>query len=110
VKKQNKLTGHPLFYKLTEEEVSLHDAKSRDYRSNDDPLANFKRVSAIMRLYPDMDWSTPTAVAIIYSLKQMDAALSLLERGVEGAIEDFDSRATDIHVYWKLARILKRET
>jgi hypothetical protein len=101
--------GHPLFYELTQEEIKLHDAKNKDYRSNADPLANFKRVAAIMAQYPDMNWATPEGVAITYSLKQMDACLSLLERGVEGGVENVDTRARDVHVYWKILRILHRE-
>jgi len=104
-----KTKGHPLFYKLTKEEIELHDAKNSDYRSDADPLANFKRVAAIMALYPNMNWATPECVAIIYSLKQQDAALSLLERGKEGGVENVDTRARDVHVYWKILRILHRE-
>ena len=101
--------GHPLFYEMTEEENRLHDAKNQDYRSADDPLANFKRVANIMAQYPKMNWATPEGVTIIYSLKQMDACLSLLERGYEGGVENVDTRARDIHVYWKILRILHRE-
>ena len=39
------MSGHPLFYELTEEEIALHDAKNDDYLSNADPLANLKRVA-----------------------------------------------------------------
>lgn len=102
-------SGHPLFYELTNEEIALHDAKNGDYRSDADPLANFKRVSQFMALYPKMDWSTPIGVALVYSFKQLDAALSLLERGVEGGVENVDTRLRDVHVYMKIARILHRE-
>lgn len=102
-------TGHSLFKKLTEEELALHEAKNQDYRSNADPLANFKRVANIMAQYPDMNWATPEGVAIVYSLKQMDAALSLLERDYEGGVESVDTRAQDVHCYWKILRILHRE-
>jgi len=102
-------TGHSLFKELTEEELALHEAKNKDYRSDSDPLANFKRVAVIMGQYPKMLWATPEGVAIIYSLKQLDACLSLLERGYEGGVENVDTRARDVHVYWKLLRILHRE-
>jgi len=101
--------GHPLFKQFTEEELKLHEAKNADYRSDGDPLANFKRVAAWMSLYPNMNWATPTAVALLYSFKQVDAALSMLERGIEGKVENFDTRAQDVSVYWKLARILHRK-
>jgi len=103
------MAGHPLFEKFTEEELKLHEEKNKDYRSDDDPLANFKRVARVMALYPRMNWARPECVAIIYSLKQMDASLSLLERGYEGEVENIDTRAMDVSVYWKLARILHGE-
>jgi len=105
-----KKMGHPLFEKLTEEELELHEAKNKDYRSGSDPLANFKRIASIMSQYPDMNWATPEGVTIIYSLKQMDACLSLLERRIEGGVENVDARARDVHIYWKILRILHRET
>ena len=101
-------TGDPLFYQLCAEEVELHNAKNKDYRSKSDPLANFNRVAAWMALYPDMNWATPEGVAIVYAMKQQDAALSLLERGYEGNVETVDTRAQDVHVYWKIVRILHR--
>jgi len=103
------MNGHPLFEELTKEELKLYEAKNKDYRSNSDPLANFKRVAARMKLYPDMDWATPEGVAIIYAMKQDDACLSLLERGIEGGVESVDTRAKDVHVYYKILRILHRE-
>lgn len=104
-----KKTGHPLFEQLTKEELELHEQKNQDYRSDSDPLANFKRVASLMALYPLMDWATPVGVAMVYSFKQMDAAISLLERGIEGGVENVDTRARDVHVYWKILRILHRE-
>lgn len=102
------MKGHPLFRKLTEEELKLHEQKNLDYRSNTDPLANFKRVANIMAQYPKMNWATPEGVAMVYSFKQMDACISLLERGIEGDVENVDTRARDVHVYWKILRILHR--
>jgi hypothetical protein len=101
--------GHSLFKELTLDELKLHEEKNKDYRSNSDPLANFKRVASIMALYPDMKWSTPVGVALVYALKQQDACYSLLERGIEGGVENVDTRMRDVHVYYKLARILHRE-
>ena len=102
-------SGHPLFAELTKEELELHEAKNKDYRSDSDPLANFKRVASWMALYPKMNWATPEGVAIVYAMKQQDAALSLMERGYEGGVENVDTRARDVHVYWKIVRILRRE-
>ena len=101
--------GHPLFKRLTEEEIELHDQKNFDYRSDADPLANFHRVAAWMALYPKMNWATPENVAIIFAMKQQDAAMSLMERGIEGGVENVDTRLRDDHIYKKIARILHRE-
>jgi len=104
-----KRNGHPMFFELTKQEEELHEQKNMDYRSKADPLANFKRVSNIMKQYPDMDWATPEGVAIIYSLKQIDATLSLLERGYAGGVENVMTRARDVSVYWKILQILHKE-
>ena len=104
------MSGYPDFEKLTIEELALHNAKNQDYRSDVDPLANFERVAAWMALYPKMNWATREGVAIIYAMKQQDACLSLMERGVEGGIENIDTRARDVHVYWKLLRILHKRS
>ena len=102
----DKLSAHPRFYELTREEEELHSAKNADYRSDTNPTANFDRVAAWMALYPKMNWATSYGVALVYAMKQQDAALSLMERGVEGGVENVDTRLRDVHVYYKLARIL----
>lgn len=105
----NKL-GHSRFAELTQEELDLHEAKNKDYRSASDPLANFKRTAAFMALYPSMNWATPEGVAIIYMCKQLDAGVSLLERGIEGEVETISKRFMDVGVYAKLIRILHEES
>jgi hypothetical protein len=101
-------SGDPLYYKFLEEERVLHEQKNQDYRSDADPLANFERVSAIEKLYPEMDWSSREGICITYALKQMDACISLLEKGKEGVVENVDTRARDVSVYWRLLRVLHR--
>ena len=101
--------GHPDFYKITQEEIELHSSKNKDYAQGGDPLGNFKRVASILSLYPGLKPSTPIVVALIYALKQLDAALWMLSQGYEGKVENIDTRLQDVHVYMKLARILHRE-
>ncbi len=101
--------GDPMFYELTDDEIRLHDEKNQDYRSTSNPVANFDRVAAWMALYPDMDWARPEMVAILYAQKQIDSAMSLMERGVEGGVETIDTRARDVHIYWKLFRVIRRK-
>ena len=101
------MKGHPLFYELTEEEIKLHDEKNADYAGGGDPLGNFKRVSALLKIW-GFDIS-PTLVALIYALKQQDAYMWMLSQGYEGKVENIDTRLRDDHVYKKIARILHRE-
>jgi hypothetical protein len=101
--------GHPDFYTITQDELSLHSAKNKDYAQGGDPLGNFHRVSEIKKLYPGFPWDSPTGVALGYMLKQLDAAFWMLAKGYEGEVEDVDTRLRDVHVYTKLARILHRE-
>lgn len=100
--------GHPDFYTITQDELSLHSAKNKDYAQGGDPLGNFKRVSEIKKLYPGLKWDSPTGVALGYMLKQLDAAFWMLAKDYEGEVEDVDTRLRDVHVYTKLARILHR--
>lgn len=109
MKKTEKRHGHPDFYKMTEEEVALHSAKNKDYAGGgtNDPLGNFKRVSAVLKT-----WGfniSPALVGLIYMLKQLDCAMWMQSHGYEGEVETFDKRLQDVHVYAKLARILYQE-
>ena len=102
--------GHKDYKKLTEAELQLHSEKNHDYARGGDPLGNFKRVAIIKQLYPGLDWTTPTATAIDYMLKQFDAALWQLAQHFEGKVENVDTRLQDAHIYLKIARILHKET
>lgn len=102
--------GHKDYLKLTEDELELHSEKNHDYARGGDPLGNFKRVAAIKQLYPGLDWTTPTATAIDFMLKQFDAALWQLAQHFEGKVENVDARLRDAHVYLKIARILHKES
>ena len=103
-----KYHGHPDFYTMTEQELKLHSEKNKDYAQGGDPLGNFKRVAHILSAY-DLDLSKPEVVAIVYMMKQLDAALWMLSQGYEGEVESVDTRLQDVHVYAKLARILHTE-
>lgn len=101
--------GHPEYLRLTEEELELHSAKNRDYTKGGDSLGNFKRVANIFSNYPGLDLSDPAVVAIVFSMKQMDRALWQMSQGYEGSLEGTDGSMVDIHVYWKIARILRQQ-
>jgi hypothetical protein len=102
-----KYHGHPEFYKITEEELKLYSEKNKDYAHGGDPLGNFHRMSAILKIWGfDIP---PVLIALIYALKQQDAYMWMLSQGYEGEVEGVDKRLQDDHVYKKIARILYKE-
>jgi len=109
MQKKLEFHGHPDFYKMTEDEITLHSEKNKDYAQGGDPLGNFKRVGVILSQYPGLNPSNPAVTALVYMLKQLDAALWMLSQKYEGQVENVDTRLRDVHVYAKLARILHKE-
>ena len=103
------LYGHPDFYRMTKDEEELHSKKNKDYAHGGDPLGNFKRVAVILAQYPSLSLTDPTVVAIVYMMKQLDAAVWMFCQGYEGSVENMDTRLQDVHVYAKLARVLHKE-
>jgi len=101
--------GHPEYLELTLDELVLHSAKNKDYTKGGDSLGNFKRVANILSNYPGLDLSKPAVVAIVFAMKQMDRALWQMSQGYEGELEATDGSMADVHVYWKIARILYKE-
>jgi len=91
---------------LTEEELKLYLQKNKDYTQGGDEFGNFKRVSCILSLYPKLSLSDPQVIAMVYLMKQLDAALWMLSEGYEGEVENIDTRLTDVHVYAKIIRLL----
>ena len=104
-----KFYGHPDFYKYLKDIAQLHSEKNKDYAQGGDPLGNFRRVSLIEQLYPCLDWTSDVGVAISYMLKQLDAALWLLNQKKEGEVESVDTRLRDVAVYSLIIRILHKE-
>lgn len=97
------------YEELTQQELTLYRKKNKDYTQGGDPFGNFNRVSKILSLYPKLELANPQVVAMVYMLKQLDAALWMLSEGYEGELENIDTRLTDVHVYAKIARLLGRE-
>jgi len=109
IDKDKKQYGHPGFYERLEEEGNLHSNKNRDYTAgvSSDPLSNFHRVSAILKIWGfDIP---PSLVAIIYSLKQEDAHMWMKSQGFEGKVEGSHQRLMDKSVYSKIIDILEEE-
>jgi len=103
------MNGHPGFYELTKKMNSTHSAKNHDYAKGGDALGNFKRVSAIKRLYPNMDWSSPVGVCLGYLLKQLDCGMWMVSEGYEPEVENYKARMIDVAVYSLISIILNEE-
>jgi len=87
---------------ILEELAALYSRKNTDYAHGGEQgeFGAFKRVANFMRQYPGMDWTTPNAVALMYSLKQLDAALMLMSQGRESITgEPVSARLRDVAVY-----------
>jgi hypothetical protein len=97
------------FEQLTMEELNLYLAKNKDYTKGGSPYGNFERVSTILSLYPNLKLSDKRVVCITYLMKQLDAALWMLNQGYEGEVENIDSRLQDVHIYAKICRLLGGE-
>jgi hypothetical protein len=104
--------GHPRFYELVKDITDLHDRKNTDYASGtkEGPLGNFERVSVITKLYPGFDWDSAFGVAMIYMLKQLDAAFTLRSQKRESVTgEGIATRLRDVTVYSLIGQILVEE-
>jgi hypothetical protein len=101
--------GDPNFSVLCFEMMSLYNRKNADYAKVGNPHGNFNRVSALKRLWPNMDWSSPEGVCIGYAFKQLDAAMMMISNKYEGKVENVDTRLLDVVVYFQIARLLCKE-
>lgn len=101
--------GHPDFIPALLDMMQLHSDKNHDYAGSGPPLGNFDRVAAILKMYPNFPYDTPAGVAVIYMLKQLDAALWIISQKIEASVEGVPARFGDIAVYSKLIPILLKE-
>lgn len=101
--------GHPEFIPMCIKEMELHSKKNYDYAKGGNPLGNFERVSKILALYPGLVPGSPEVVAIIYMLKQADAALWMISNKYNGGVEGIDDRLADVHVYAKIIRLILQD-
>ena len=105
----NRGYGDPRFYNLLRKMAILHGSKNKDYAQGGKQghLGNFTRVSAIKKLYPDFDWSSPFGTAIDYMLKQLDAAMILYSVNRESVTgENIPERLQDVAIYSGIATLL----
>ena len=105
----NKRHGHPMFYEILEGLADLHSRKNHDYASGGDPLGNFKRRATFYAMYPGLDLSDPTVIALVDSMKQLDAALWFLSNKHTPMVEGKSDRLRDVAVYAVIAMVLELE-
>lgn len=104
------LRGHPKFYKIVEEIAKLHHDKNTDYATIENPLRNFTSVGQLCKHYGLVtEGNEALKVCIIYAMKQLDAALKLLQTGEKGKVEGIPTRFRDVAVYMMIAEILYKE-
>jgi hypothetical protein len=78
---------------------NLYLDKNHDYAGKGSPYGNFERVAAILKLYPGFPYDSPAGVAMVYSLKQVDAVLHGLSEHTIFKVEGLTPRLLDIAVY-----------
>jgi len=101
--------GHPMVYKTMLEHAHLHEAKNADYASPEQPLANFERVGKWIveyELWRLAETNPALFTAIVYMLKQLDAAFKLLGRNEKGGVEGVPQRFDDVSVYSVISKVL----
>lgn len=101
--------GHEEFIPLMLKHIKLHSDKNFDYAHGGDPMGNFCRVAIILKQYPGLDPGDPAVVAIIYLLKQLDAALWLKAKGHEAKIQGAGERWDDVSVYSNIIHLIEEE-
>jgi len=94
------------YEELTKAELELYHKKNADYAKNGRQHGNFERVASILSNYPKLKLSDPRVVCLTYMLKQLDAALWMLNQNYDGQVENIDSRLMDVHIYAKICRLL----
>lgn len=100
--------GAPEFIPTVLEVLKLHSEKNHDYaHSEEDPLGNFRRVSAHMGQYfPAMH--DPSVICLTYLDKQLDAILNMKGKGYEGKVEGMLSRLLDVACYSLIAICIEK--
>lgn len=101
--------GHEDFLPTTVKELELHSLKNHDYAKGGSALGNFERVSAILALYPGLNLADKRVVALTYALKQLDAVLWGIAKGIAHKVEGLNERLQDIAVYAKIVMCMCTE-
>ena len=101
--------GHKDFIPMCIDDMNLHSDKNHDYAHGGKATGNFDRVAKILALYPGLSMSSAATVAIIYLMKQLDAALWLRSSRHTAKVQGSNERWQDVSVYAKIISILEKE-
>jgi hypothetical protein len=102
--------GHPDFYKFVDELKELHSEKNKQYATQDDPLANFKRASRLCeKLFNPNIKNKPLAYAFVLMSKQIDCVAEIIGEGKTDTVEELKDKLRDIAIYSILMMILEEE-
>ncbi|MFA4959879.1 MAG: hypothetical protein WC535_08345 [Candidatus Cloacimonas sp.] len=105
-----KYYGHPDFYKMTQEEIALHNAKNYQYASSENPLGNFKRVGVLChKILNNPDVPDCLKVGMVFMAKQIDAVYDIIGEGKTDIVEQVEDKFRDISVYSKINCIMYKE-
>lgn len=103
------LNGHPDVYRNFRRLAQLHSDKNTDYAAGGPPLGNFERVAHWIEVYKlwQLARDRPQLfVALLYSLKQIDAVFDMLGKGRKAKVEDIPKKMDDVIVYWNIGEVL----
>jgi len=108
--KRKKYYGHPLFYKLTEQDIEVHNKKNYQYASEKDPLGNFKRVGRLChKILNNPNVPDDLKVSMVFMAKQIDAVYDIIGEGKTNTVEAVEDKFRDISVYAKINNIIYQE-
>jgi hypothetical protein len=111
-KRGKKHAAHPRYHELLQELDALHNAKNFDYAAGakQGPLGNFQRVAQYLGMYPNLPQGKPSSVALVYMLKQLDAAIIMMSTGKHSRTgEGVHERLRDVAAYAILLMLLTKE-
>jgi len=105
--KSRSRNGSPFFYRLLERMAEIHDRKSADYASNDNPYGNYLFAGELSKLFDD-----PDDAGFLSRIAEKLYRLANLENSVNGiskipqneSIEDTETDICVITLLWMACR------
>jgi len=100
--------GSPIFYSLLERMAEIHDRKSHDYASNDNPYGNYKFAGQMSKLFDN-----PDDAGFLGRIAEKLYRLANLENGIgktpsNETVEDTEIDICVITALWMASRKERR--